>query len=463
MSNILDIQSLDDFCARVSQNVQRNLNVWGRSDSNSSTAIWSTCTRFTRPQTLRGIYDRKNSEMKQAQRLYHHKYSRKAVIFAVLSTCVGVLLLQLFRQTLQSVQPCEFSSVLDPGVQNKEVLESEIKNILLWNSPERIETAAFGIGSTEHFERHGCEANLCQIFHNRSALPFEQFDAVLFNVHTLHDNPLPAELGYKRTVRQRFVLLTQESPDTMFFFNPTAFNGYFNWTMSYKLNSDIQLLYGRVKKKKSATSYQMRSTRERKTAVWMASHCQTSGLRESYVAELRQYIDVAIYGSCGDLTCPRNNEHWISEPVCYDLLSKNYKFYLSFENSVCRDYVTEKFFNVLQYDIVPVVYGGANYTALAPPYSFIDALKFTPRRLAEYLMELDSNESMYRQYFAWKEHYIVESGVVHMSRHGFCDLCKKLQLDTSLKVYGDLEAEWSSETQCRKMASWEIPNDCYGK
>ena len=30
------------------------------------------------------------------------------------------------------------------------------------------------------------------------------------------------------------------------------------------------------------------------------------------------------------------------------------RFYLSFENSICEDYATEKFFNALKSDIVPV-------------------------------------------------------------------------------------------------------------
>ena len=67
-----------------------------------------------------------------------------------------------------------------------------------------------------------------------------------------------------------------------------------------------------------------------------------------------------------------------------DDLGKFY-FYLAFENSICKDYVTEKFFRGLQVTIwnilwpkqicqapvVPIVLGGANYSALAPNYSFI--------------------------------------------------------------------------------------------
>ena len=40
---------------------------------------------------------------------------------------------------------------------------------------------------------------------------------------------------------------------------------------------------------------------------------------------------------------------------------KNYMFYFSFENSLCLDYVTEKFFEMLKYNMVPVVYASANY------------------------------------------------------------------------------------------------------
>jgi alpha-1,3-fucosyltransferase len=63
------------------------------------------------------------------------------------------------------------------------------------------------------------------------------------------------------------------------------------------------------------------------------------------------------------------------------MVEANYKFYLSFENSLCRDYVTEKFWKVLMYDVVPIVYGAANYSLLAPAKSFINVQGSTFIRL----------------------------------------------------------------------------------
>ncbi|EFX76411.1 hypothetical protein DAPPUDRAFT_198878 [Daphnia pulex] len=156
------------------------------------------------------------------------------------------------------------------------------------------------------------------------------------------------------------------------------------------------------------------------------------------------------------IPCPRNGMNWLSFPKCYDELETKYKFYLSFENSICNDYVTEKFFEIMNHNIVPIVYGGANYSQFAPHHSYINALDFTPEKLAQYLLLLDANDNFYNEYFWWKDHYRVETGVEQMARHGFCDLCKKLHQEEGVtKFYSDLVSEWHTKTQCKQMSNWE--------
>ena len=79
------------------------------------------------------------------------------------------------------------------------------------------------------------------------------------------------------------------------------------------------------------------------------------------------------------------------------------RFYLSFENSFCSGYVTEKFYKALSISVVPIVMGGADYAARAPPRSYINVLDYeSPQELAEYLLHLASHEEEYQQYFWWK-------------------------------------------------------------
>ena len=59
-----------------------------------------------------------------------------------------------------------------------------------------------------------------------------------------------------------------------------------------------------------------------------------------------------------------------------------YKFALAFENSQCRDYVTEKFWRILNTTLsVPIVMGGGDYEQLAPPNSFLDVRNFSSPRV----------------------------------------------------------------------------------
>ena len=79
-----------------------------------------------------------------------------------------------------------------------------------------------------------------------------------------------------------------------------------------------------------------------------------------------------------------------------DVLKKldNYFFYLSFEHSICDDYITDEFTNMLKHNIVPVVMGAPKryYEKIAPPKSFIHVNDFKhPEHLAKYLIYLQNN------------------------------------------------------------------------
>ena len=157
-----------------------------------------------------------------------------------------------------------------------------------------------------------------------------------------------------------------------------------------------------------------------------------------------------IYGACGPLKCSK--ETFGNRSDCYSMLEREYKFYLSFENSICKDYVTEKLEKILHHFIVPVTLGGANYSQAAPPHSFINALDFdSPRKLAEYLNFLDKNSSEYLKYFQWKSGYTTSAYGTHI-RSGLCKLCAILNGAISYK----------SHTDCPRllpllpMASWKV-------
>lgn len=172
-----------------------------------------------------------------------------------------------------------------------------------------------------------------------------------------------------------------------------------------------------------------------KLVLWIVSNCHTQSKREEYVSELERFVPVDIYGSCGDFPCSRDGGG------CLPAISHQYKFYLSFENSLCNDYITEKLFIVMQYDIVPVVFGGGDYESVAPPGSYIDANDFeSPRALADYLIFLNKNPDKYLEYFQWKSKYKVNIG------DGWCSLCRQLteqKANPVKKQYPNLWGWWN--------------------
>ena len=187
--------------------------------------------------------------------------------------------------------------------------------------------------------------------------------------------------------------------------------GFFNWTMTYRRDSDIYVPYGWIVPHNYKSQYPPLNPiswsdyinppettvnidmfrnitanhdyifdKDKVEIAWIVSHCHTTSDREGYVRNLQNYMSVDIYGRCGTKLCPDDKN-------CFLHISKNYKFYLSFENSLCEDYVTEKFFEAMSFDVLPIVYGNANYEKIAPPGSYISILSDfeNPKHLSNYL------------------------------------------------------------------------------
>lgn len=124
-------------------------------------------------------------------------------------------------------------------------------------------------------------------------------------------------------------------------------------------------------------------------------------------------------------------------------------FYLSFENSNCDEYVTEKaWWNAYSKNAIPVVMGGrkTSYDQILPPDSFIHVEDFaSPKNLATYLLYLNRSDSELAKYFEWKKHFRIvnEHGYFQSDSVHYCRVCEGLNYNTrKTKVYGDLGGYW---------------------
>jgi hypothetical protein len=131
---------------------------------------------------------------------------------------------------------------------------------------------------------------------------------------------------------------------------------FFNWTVTYRWDSDMVRPYGYVKpignvplhpsesqmKEYLSNSKVNYANGKTKMAAWFVTNCHSKSSRNEMVQELQKYVQVDVYGGCGTLSCPKKPGEDASSEECLAMAAKNYKFYMALENSLCLDYITEK-------------------------------------------------------------------------------------------------------------------------
>ena len=112
------------------------------------------------------------------------------------------------------------------------------KRILFWN--EAYGNKRFGIGSgADVLQQAGCRVWQCETTESRDLMAVNEFDAIVFHLRSWTQNDLPAT----RSVRQRYVFWSIESPAHRFV-NTDLMEDFFNWTLTYRLDSDFPRPYG---------------------------------------------------------------------------------------------------------------------------------------------------------------------------------------------------------------------------
>lgn len=249
------------------------------------------------------------------------------------------------------------------------------KYILVWNSYYLL----LNDKNEQKFPSLQCPVNNCMFTEDKELLngDYTLFDALLFTETILKPSVIVPE---KRSNRQIYIFTTIESS----YRHPACeveSDNFFNWTFTYRLNSDLQWPYFLVRdvtRKVVAPSrhdvqweeYDERVTvistaiinlfyGRRKAAAWMVSNCGADSARDEYLTRLQEHLfhfslQIDVFGNCSKVECYYND--------CSKMLRKHYYFYMAFENSLSEDYVTEKVLHGYNNYVVPIVYGAANYS-----------------------------------------------------------------------------------------------------
>ncbi|XP_023264622.1 alpha-(1,3)-fucosyltransferase 9-like [Seriola lalandi dorsalis] len=296
--------------------------------------------------------------------------------------------------------------------------------VLLWFWPEN-----------KSFDFQDCkklfDIDSCHLTDDRYL--YSRAEAVVIFHRAIHDDlsNLPTS---PRPRFQRWIWFNMDSPTNTHWI--AGIQGLFNLTLSYRQDADIHVRWKLTVKKKPAEHFVL--PRKQRLLCWIVDKSdlsKTSVERYSYYIELVKYIKVHNFSSSSAESFKGEN---------YFRTISSCKFFLSFENSIHRDYITETFNGPLAAGTVPIVLGPPrkNYEDFAPGTSFIHVNDFPDAMtLANFLLRLDEDDEAYIRYFSWRQFYTVRRHLTeenHKFAHAICQACHHVGMNKEYRVVPDL-------------------------
>ncbi|XP_056289213.1 alpha-(1,3)-fucosyltransferase 7 [Pseudoliparis swirei] len=273
----------------------------------------------------------------------------------------------------------------------------------------------------------------CRLVAQRSLFP--SADVVVFHNRELALGHHKLPLNLSRPQGQRWAWMCLEAPthnDKLW-----QYANIFNMTVTYRRDADIPIPYGELLPEETEGHLVEEVPVNKSFLVcWVVSHYRSHHRRSKVYKELNAAVPVKVYG--------RWTKSPLSSKALLPTISRCY-FYLALENSVSKDYITEKLWrNAFQGGAVPVVLGPPldDYKAVALPHSFIHVDEFASvKDLGKYLQELAGDEKRYNEYFTWKRQWKVK--LYTDWRERLCKICSQYNNLPQEKVYSNLEA-WAN-------------------
>ncbi|XP_055852997.1 alpha-(1,3)-fucosyltransferase B [Episyrphus balteatus] len=259
-----------------------------------------------------------------------------------------------------------------------------------------------------------CGFNQCTFTVDRNLLNNNNTKVLVFYGSDLNKTDLPLP----RQPHHLWALFHEESPKNVPFIQSAKILKHFNITSTFSRHSNFPLTTQFIQSEKELTDRKylvaigtkslLRETENLAPVAFVQSICDTASGRNEYIKELMKYIDIDSYGKClhnKDLPKELTGDYLntIQSEEFYRFFAR-YKFIIAYENGVCKDYISEKFWRPLIMGNIPIYFGSPTIKDWEPTKKSVIYISdfASPKALAEYLKRLDANDHEYNTYLDHK-------------------------------------------------------------